>query len=126
MEIVVAGGQENISALNGPFVEWVGREQDDAVMAISPHAYMPMLQTAEFVAKKYKISREQQDHYALQSQQRTALRRRRAASMRKSFRSQRGWRCWDKADWYDVISGHLAHQGRRKSNLIRPGTASRV
>src|SRR5690606_27559872 len=37
-----------------------------------PHAYMPMLQTAEIVAKRYGISREAQDEYSLQSQQRTA------------------------------------------------------
>src|SRR4029450_13997429 len=36
------------------------------------HAYMPMLQTGEFVARKYAISREAQDAYALISQQRTA------------------------------------------------------
>ena len=36
------------------------------------HIYMPMLQTAEVVAKRYKISRELQDQYALQSQLRTA------------------------------------------------------
>jgi len=34
--------------------------------------YLPMLQTAENVAKRYNISREAQDEYALQSQQRTA------------------------------------------------------
>jgi acetyl-CoA C-acetyltransferase len=34
--------------------------------------YMPMLGTAETVAQRYKISREAQDEYALQSQQRTA------------------------------------------------------
>jgi acetyl-CoA C-acetyltransferase/acetyl-CoA acyltransferase len=36
------------------------------------HAYMPMLQTAEFMAKKYGISREDQDRYAIESQRRTA------------------------------------------------------
>ena len=41
-------------------------------MAKSAHAYMPMLQTAEFVSKKYGISREQQDRYSLDSQKRTA------------------------------------------------------
>jgi len=72
MQIAVAAGQENISALNVPYMEWVGREMDDAVTRQSLHAYMPMLQTAEFVAAKYGISREAQDQYALQSQQRTA------------------------------------------------------
>jgi acetyl-CoA acetyltransferase family protein len=72
MDIVVGGGQENISALNGPFIEWVAREKDDAVTTSAPHAYMSMLQTAEIVAARYKVTREQQDQYALASQQRTA------------------------------------------------------
>lgn len=72
MTIVAAGGQENISALNQPYAEWVARERDTALEARVPHAYMPMLQTAEFVAHKYGISREAQDEYALSSQRRTA------------------------------------------------------
>ncbi|HEY8508547.1 MAG TPA: acetyl-CoA C-acyltransferase [Steroidobacteraceae bacterium] len=72
MEAVVGGGQENISALNKPFFEWLAREQDPNVIARSQHAYMAMLDTAEFVAQKYKISREAQDLYAVSSQQRTA------------------------------------------------------
>jgi acetyl-CoA acetyltransferase family protein len=72
MEVCVGGGQENISALNGPFIQWVGRETDDHLKAVAPHAYMPMLQTAEFVARKHGISRAAQDQYALASQQRTA------------------------------------------------------
>jgi acetyl-CoA acetyltransferase family protein len=72
MDVVVAGGQENISALQTPYMDWVAREKDDNVIARAPHAYMPMLQTAEFVSRKYGISRESQDRYALESQQRTA------------------------------------------------------
>lgn len=72
METVVAGGQENISAIQKQYVEWVSAEKDPQVEAAVPHAYMSMLETAEFVAKKYGISREQQDEYALSSQQRTA------------------------------------------------------
>jgi acetyl-CoA acetyltransferase family protein len=72
MEIVAAGGSENISGLNGPYLDWVRREQDENVVRQAEHAYMPMLHTAEFVAKKYGVSREAQDRYALQSQQRTA------------------------------------------------------
>ncbi len=72
MEAVVAGGQENISALNTPFFEWVSREKDPSLIARSEHAYMSMLDTAEFVAKRYGVSREAQDQYALASQQRTA------------------------------------------------------
>jgi acetyl-CoA C-acetyltransferase/acetyl-CoA acyltransferase len=72
MDVVVAGVKENISALQTPYMDWVAREKVDNVVARAPHAYMPMLQTAEFVARKYAISREAQDRYALQSQQRTA------------------------------------------------------
>jgi len=72
MDIVAAGGQENISAVQDPYFKWASAEADPAVKAIVPHAYMPMLQTAEFVARKYGISREAQDEYALSSQQRTA------------------------------------------------------
>ncbi|WP_069865799.1 acetyl-CoA C-acyltransferase [Pseudomonas citronellolis] len=72
MRVVVAGGQENISAVQKDYFDWVSREADPAVRHKVPHAYMSMLQTAEFVANKYGISREAQDLYALQSQQRTA------------------------------------------------------
>jgi acetyl-CoA acetyltransferase family protein len=72
MEVVVAGGQENISAVQVPYMDWVGREIDPAVTMHAQHAYMPMLRTAEFVAHKYKVSREAQDEYSLASQRRTA------------------------------------------------------
>jgi acetyl-CoA acetyltransferase family protein len=72
MDVVVAGGQENISALQVPYMDWVAREKDDQVLARAQHAYMPMLQTAEFVSRKYAISRESQDRYAAESQRRTA------------------------------------------------------
>ncbi|MDP9900918.1 acetyl-CoA C-acyltransferase [Variovorax ginsengisoli] len=72
MDIVVAGGHDNISAVQEAYMGWVAKEKDPRVIARVPHAYMPMLQTAEFVAKKYGISREAQDRYALMSQQRTA------------------------------------------------------
>lgn len=72
MQIVVAGGQDNISAVQNRYMEWVAQEQDANVTRAAAHAYMPMLQTAEFVSRKYGISREQQDIYALESQRRTA------------------------------------------------------
>ncbi len=68
--IVVAGGVESVSMvqshLNMAFYteEWLLRH--------TPDIYMPMLYTADNVAKKYGVSRERQDEYALQSQQRTA------------------------------------------------------
>ena len=72
MDVVAAGGQENISAVQTPYTEWVSREVDPAVLKAEPNAYMPMLLTAEYVAKKFGISREDQDRYSLESQQRTA------------------------------------------------------
>ena len=63
MSIVVAGGQENISALNEPFIEWVGRERDESLIQRTPQVYISMLQSAEVVAKKYAIGREAQDLY---------------------------------------------------------------
>ena len=48
------------------------RAQSEAVLACMPTAYIPMLETAEIVARRYTISREVQDQYSLQSQQRTA------------------------------------------------------
>jgi acetyl-CoA C-acetyltransferase len=73
MDVVVAGGSEHISGLNGPYLDWARREVDPNVIHASQHAYMSMLETAEYVAKKYGISREVQDRYALSSQQRTAV-----------------------------------------------------
>jgi len=72
MDVVAAGGHENISAVQEAYFGWAMQEIDPQVTANIPHAYMPMLQTAAFVAKKYQVSREAQDEYALQSQQRTA------------------------------------------------------
>jgi len=72
MDIVVAGGQDNISAVQSQYFPWVLEQADANVVAQAQHAYMPMLQTAEFVAEKFGISRAAQDEYALQSQLRTA------------------------------------------------------
>jgi acetyl-CoA C-acetyltransferase len=72
MDVVVAGGQENISALNGPFFDWARRDADPALEALVQNTYMPMLETAELVSSRYNVSRDSQDEYALASQQRTA------------------------------------------------------
>lgn len=72
MNIVIGAGQENISAVQNKSMSWAFEAQDDNVTHFSQHAYMPMLETAECVVKKYGITREAQDEYALFSQQRTA------------------------------------------------------
>ena len=71
-KVAVAGGQENISAVQNAYLKWASDEQDSNVIAQSKHAYMPMLNTAEYVAQVYGISREAQDEYAALSQKRTA------------------------------------------------------
>jgi len=72
MDVVVAGGQDNISAVQAQYFPWVIEQADANVTLHAEHAYMPMLQTAEFVVEKFGISREAQDEYAMQSQMRTA------------------------------------------------------
>jgi len=72
MDVTVAGGVDNISAVQSDYFGWIGRTQDQNVIARAEHAYWPMLQTAEFVSEKYAISRESQDRYSVESQRRTA------------------------------------------------------
>ena len=72
MGVVVAGGQENISAVQARYFDWVMAEKDPAVILASEHAYMPMLHTAENVARLHGITREAQDEFAALSQARTA------------------------------------------------------
>jgi acetyl-CoA C-acetyltransferase len=69
MDVVVAGGQDSISTVQTPEFR-VDFDRD--LIRMHEAAYMPMLQTAEVVAKRYGISREAMDEYALRSQQRTA------------------------------------------------------
>ena len=71
-QVVLAGGQDSISLVQGRYFEGVMAARDPDVIAKAAHAYMPMLKTAEFVAEKYGVSREAQDEYAFVSQQRTA------------------------------------------------------
>jgi acetyl-CoA C-acetyltransferase len=69
MNVVVAGGVESISLVQTAALRV---DPDPELVTKVPDIYMPMLQTAEVVAKRYGISRERQDAYALRSQQRTA------------------------------------------------------
>ena len=69
MDVVAAGGQESISLVQTKDMR-VG--PDRSLMEMHPAIYMPMLQTAEIVGKRYGIGRDACDEYAFQSQQRTA------------------------------------------------------
>ncbi|MCJ7591969.1 MAG: acetyl-CoA C-acyltransferase [Woeseiaceae bacterium] len=71
VDIMVGGGIESISLVQNEHMNTF-RAKDPRLLAVHAHVYMPMIDTAEVVAKRYNISRDAQDEYALQSQQRTA------------------------------------------------------
>ena len=70
--VAVAGGAESISLvqMGGHLNTWFFTEEK--LMTERPDLWMPMIDTADLVAERYGVSREAQDEYALQSQQRTA------------------------------------------------------
>jgi acetyl-CoA acetyltransferase family protein len=69
IDVMAAGGQESISLVQ---TKEMRVQADPELVALHNSIYMPMLQTAEVVAKRYNVSRDAMDEYALQSQQRTA------------------------------------------------------
>ncbi|KQT33772.1 acetyl-CoA acetyltransferase [Sphingomonas sp. Leaf412] len=69
MDVTIGGGVDSISLVQTPQMRVA---PDKELLAMHPDIYMPMLQTAEVVAKRYGISRDAQDEYGLRSQQRTA------------------------------------------------------
>jgi acetyl-CoA C-acetyltransferase len=70
LEVAIAGGVESISLVQNKYKNSY-RNISETVTARAPHMYMPMIETAEIVADRYGISREAQDAFAAQSQQRT-------------------------------------------------------
>ena len=71
VDIMVGGGLESISLVQNENHNRF-RAADPRLLEKHPHVLMPMIDTAEVVAKRYEVSREAQDEYALQSQKRTA------------------------------------------------------
>ena len=71
--VVVAGGVESISCVQNEMNKHMAH--DEWIERHKPAIYMPMLQTAEIVAKRYDIARERQDEFGVQSQQRAAAAR---------------------------------------------------
>lgn len=71
MDIVVAGGLESISLVQNKHKNSY-RAVSKTVSTVSPYMYMAMIETAEIVADRYSISRDVQDEFSFQSQQRTA------------------------------------------------------
>lgn len=72
MDVAIAAGQENVSAVQARYFDWVTAENDPTVTDHAAYAYMSMIDTAEVVARQFGISREAQDAFALQSQMRVA------------------------------------------------------
>ncbi|SMF04251.1 acetyl-CoA C-acetyltransferase/acetyl-CoA acyltransferase [Tistlia consotensis] len=72
--VAVAGGLESISLVQNDHMN-LYRRQDEALLETKPDIYLPMIDTAEVVSRRYAIGREVQDAYALESQQRTAAAR---------------------------------------------------
>ncbi|MFK7980202.1 MAG: acetyl-CoA C-acyltransferase [Saprospiraceae bacterium] len=71
MSVAIGGGIESISLVQNDKMNTY-RGLDKSLVAKHRDVYMPMLKTAEVVAKRYGITREAQDAYGFQSQQRTA------------------------------------------------------
>jgi acetyl-CoA C-acetyltransferase len=69
-DVIVAGGVESISCVQNELNQHMHRET--WLAAHKPEIYWSMLETAETVARRYNISRERQDEYGVQSQQRAA------------------------------------------------------
>jgi acetyl-CoA C-acetyltransferase len=69
-DVIVAGGLESISLLQEG-----GRPppvKEEWLEAHKPEIWMPMIETADIVAERYRVSRQAQDEYSLESQRRTA------------------------------------------------------
>jgi acetyl-CoA C-acetyltransferase len=69
MDVTIGGGVDSISLVQTPEMRVA---PDRELLALHKDIYMPMLQTAEIVAKRYGISRDAMDEYGYQSQMRTA------------------------------------------------------
>jgi acetyl-CoA C-acetyltransferase len=71
MQVAIGGGVESISLVQNDKINKF-RAADPWLVKNLPQIYMTMIETAEIVAERYGVSREAQDQYSLQSQQRTA------------------------------------------------------
>jgi acetyl-CoA C-acetyltransferase len=72
MQVAIGGGVESISLVQNDKINKF-RAADPWLVKNLPQIYMTMIETAEIVAERYGVSREAQDEYSLQSQQRTAV-----------------------------------------------------
>jgi acetyl-CoA C-acetyltransferase len=70
-DIAVGAGVESISLVQMGGIN-LSHFTEEHLLSVKPALWMTMIETAEIVAERYGVSRERQDQYALQSQQRTA------------------------------------------------------
>lgn len=68
-EVAIGAGVESLSFPGGAGPR---ENNDPALYAQYPAIFMPMIDTADIVAERYKVSRESQDEYSLESQRRMA------------------------------------------------------
>ena len=70
IDIAIAAGVESVSLLREHTNNY--RAEEEWMLQHKPEIYWPMIRTADLVAQRYGVTREQQDEYALESQRRTA------------------------------------------------------
>ena len=100
MDVTIGGGVESISLVQTPQMRVA---PDPELLAMHKDIYMPMLQTAEVVAKRYGISRDAQDEYAPPV---AAAHRRRAGRRQVRRRDRAGHRDDERRQQGDQGSHH--------------------
>ena len=114
-DVLVAGGVESISCVQNEANRHMGA--DPWLVEHKPEIYWNMLQTAEQVAKRYKIDRERMDRYGAQSQQRAT-----AAQEAGKFNDELV-ACTVMAGVADAVMGLRTKEVTIKADEgIRPGT----
>ena len=102
--VMVAGGLESISLVQNEHMN-LHRFRESWMEDHKPEIYMSMIETAEVVSKRYYVTRETQDEYALSSQQRTA-----AGQRDGPLRSARSSRWPPRSWWSDKASGETREE----------------
>jgi len=119
MDVVVAGGLDSISLVQNEHMNMY-RAADPNVLAAAPHLGMAMIDTAEVVAQRYGVSREVQDAYALQSQQRTEAAQASGAFDDEIVPVTVNWARRDKASGQEIVEPVTL----ARDECNRPGTTA--
>ncbi len=71
VDVAIAGGVESVTGTRSVVrsAEDIARDQDEWLMRHKPAMYMPMIETADIVAARYGVTRDEQDAFSLRSQQ---------------------------------------------------------